>query len=184
MAQSASPNPGEHGSGVPISAMRGDARELSAEDFEDRHGGAFLMLTATELRRPAGPSMTVVNLENDDEASDHTAGLSLLTYSIRRTERSVGHLVTLGRTANNDVVIPDISVSRFHAFVKEAEGGGLVSQDAGSTNGTMVNSDSVLSQGHGPPMELKSGDSVRLGQVEFSHLDAHSLLDFLRAHEA
>lgn len=184
MSPSASPNPGEHGSGVPISALRADARELSPEDFEDSHGNAFLMLTAAELHRPAGPSMTVVNLESDDETSDYTAGLSLLAYPIHRTERSVGHLITLGRTANNDVVIPDISVSRFHAFAKEVEGGGLAIQDAGSTNGTLVNSDSVPSQGHGPPMELKSGDSVRLGQVEFSYLDAHSLLDFLRAHEA
>lgn len=184
MSQSASPNSGEHGSGVPISALRADAHELSSEDFEDSHGNAFLMLTAAELHRPAGPSMTVVNLESDDETSDHTAGLSLLAYPIHSTERSVGHLITLGRTANNDVVIPDISVSRFHAFAKEVEGGGLAIQDAGSTNGTLVNSDSVPSQGHGPPMELKSGDSVRLGQVEFSYLDAHSLLDFLRAHEA
>ena len=183
MSRRASPSPGEHGSGVPISALRADARQMSPEDFEDRHGSDFLMLTAAELRRPAGPSMTVVNLESDDESSDHTAGLSLLAYPIRRTERSVGHLVTLGRTANNDVVIPDISVSRFHAFAKEAEAGGLVIQDAGSTNGTMVNSDSVPSQGHGPAMELKTGDSVRLGQVEFSYLNVHNLLDFLRAHE-
>jgi len=184
MAQSASPNPAEHGSGIPISALRADARDLSAEEFEDRHGNAFLMLTAAELRTPGGPSMTVVNLESDDDASDHTAGLSLLAYPIRRTGRSAGHLVALGRTANNNVVIPDISVSRFHAFAKEVEGGSLAIQDAGSTNGTVVNSDSVPSQGHGPPIELKTGDSVRLGQVEFSYLDARSLLDFLRAYEA
>jgi len=184
MTQAQSPNSVEHGSGIPISALRADARDLSPEDFEDRHGSAFLMLAAAELRSPGGPSMTVVNLESDDDPADHTAGLSLLAYPIRRGEQSVGHLVTLGRTANNDVVIPDISVSRFHAFAKEAQGGGLAIQDAGSTNGTMVNSDSVPSQGQGPPTKLKAGDSVRLGQVEFSFLDVRSLLDFLRAHEA
>lgn len=182
MTQSASPDSGEHGSGIPIGVLRADARALSAADFEDRHGNAFLMLTAAELNRPAGPSMTVVHLE--DEIAEHTAGLSLLAYPIRRTARSVGHLVTLGRTANNDVVVPDISISRFHAFAKEVKGGGIAIQDAGSTNGSMVNSNSVPSQGHGPPVQLKSGDSVRLGQVEFSYLDVDSLLDFLLAHEA
>jgi hypothetical protein len=184
MAQSTSPDSVEHGSGIPIAALRADARELPAEDFEDRHGNAFLMLTAAEFQPPAGPTMTVVNLESDDKACDHTAGLSLLAYPLRRSKRSPGHLITLGRTPDNDVVIPDISVSRFHAFAKETDCGGLAIQDAGSTNGTMVNSDSVPSQGHGPPMELKSGDNVRLGQVEFNYLDAHSLLDFLRAYEA
>jgi hypothetical protein len=184
MPHSERPNPAEHGSGIPISALRADARNLSPEDFEDRHGNAFLMLTAAELRAPGAPTMTVVNLESDDDAGEHTAGLSLLAYPIRRTERSMGHLVTLGRTPDNDVVVPDISVSRFHAFAKEVEGGGVAIQDAGSTNGTMVNSNSVPSQGNGPPLELKAGDSVRLGQVEFSYLDAHRLLDFLRAYEA
>jgi hypothetical protein len=184
MPQIAAPNPAEHGSGVPVSELRADARDLSTEDFEDRHGNAFLMLTAAELRSPGGPAMTVVNLEDDEDACDNTAGLSLLAYPVRRTERSAGHLITFGRTANNDVVIPDISISRFHAFAKEVASGRLVIQDAGSTNGSMVNSDSVPSQGHGPPSELKAGDRVRLGQVEFSYLDANALLDFLRAYEA
>jgi len=181
MAQSNPQNPSEHGSGVPASLLRADAHNLSTEGFEDRHGNAFLMLTATELH---SPGVTVVNLESDEDPSDHTAGLSLLAYPIRRTERSAGHLITFGRTANNDVVVPDISISRFHAFAKETESGRLAIQDAGSTNGTMVNSDSVPSQGHGPPIELKAGDRIRLGQVEFNYLDANGLLEFLRGYEA
>ena len=132
MAPTSSTAPRNHGSGIPISRLRSEARELSAELFEDRHGSGFLMLTAAELRSPDGPSMTEVNLADDDEPGEHTAGLSLVAYPVRRSERSVGHLITIGRTANNDIVIPDISVSRFHAFAKPVAGGGFVLQDAGS----------------------------------------------------
>jgi pSer/pThr/pTyr-binding forkhead associated (FHA) protein len=96
----------------------------------------------------------------------------------------VGHLITLGRTANNDVVVPDVSVSRFHAFVKAQEGGPMQIQDAKSTNGTTVNGSSIPAQGHGPAVDLKSGDSIRIGQVEFTFVDAAAMREFALAHEA
>jgi len=171
------------GSGVPLESFRADARELSAEDFEERHGSAFLLLTAAELRKPSGPAPTEVNLAGVDEPTNEcTAGLSLLAYPVRRSERSAGHLLTVGRTSNNDVVIPDLSVSRFHAFVKQSEGRFQI-QDARSANGTTVNSSSVPAQGHGPAVDLKSGDSVRLGQVELTFLSAQALRDFVSAYD-
>jgi pSer/pThr/pTyr-binding forkhead associated (FHA) protein len=171
----------ERGSGVPLASFRADARDLSAADFEERHARAFLLLTAAELREPTGPAPTEVNLAAIDESTNEcTAGLSLLAYPIRRGERSVGHLLTLGRTSNNDVVIPDLSVSRFHAFVKSSDGRFQI-QDANSTNGSSVNNNSVPGQGHGPAVDLKSGDSVRLGQVELTFLSAQALRDFVRA---
>ena len=80
---------------------------------------------------------------------------------------------------NNDVVIPDPSVSRMHALVKRGECGVFLMLDAGSSNGTTVNGISVLARGHGPPSELKPGDNVRLGRVESTFLDARSLQDFV-----
>ena len=171
-----------HGSGVPIEAYRSDARALSPSDFEDLHGNAFLLCTAAELREPTGPAVTEVNLEVFDEpASERTSSLSLLAYPVTRSQRSVGHLVTVGRTSNNDVVIPDLSVSRFHAFLKRGENGRFQIQDAKSTNGSTVNGSSVPAQGLGPPVDLKRGDNVRLGQVELTFLDATGLQDFVNA---
>lgn len=183
MAQTTPAAPVNHGSGIPVSSLRADARELSAETFEDRHGSAFLLLTAAELRSPDGPSMTEVNLAGDEQPGEYTAGLSLVVYPVKRSERSVGHLVTFGRTANNDVAIPDISVSRFHAFAKQIDGGRFALQDAGSTNGTMVNGSSVPPQGAGEAVPLKSGDSVRIGQMELTFLEVRELIEFLGAHE-
>ena len=84
--------------------------------------------------------------------------------------------------SNNDVVVRDTSVSRFHAYVKPGESGGLLIQDAGSTNGTVVNGQSVPARGNGPAVELKPGDDVRIGQVDFTFIDAEGLRSFaLRA---
>ncbi len=171
--------------GLMLESFRADARDLSPADFEERHGSAFLLLTAAELREPTGPAKTEVALDGVDErGSEPTACLSLLVYPLLRSGRSVGHLITVGRTSNNDVVIPDVSVSRFHAFVKPPGDGHFQIQDANSMNGTTVNGTSVPAQGHGPAVDLKSGDNVRLGHVELTFLSAEALREFVLAHES
>ena len=84
-------------------------------------------------------------------------------------------MITVGRTANNDVVIKDVTVSRFHAFFRERDGGWIVC-DAGSKNGTML---------QGKPLDarkeksLAPGAAVRLGDVETTFYDANALFDML-----
>ncbi len=105
--------------------------------------------------------------------------MTLVVHAIRRRQHSPGHLVTVGRAADNDVVIADPSVSRFHAFLKPLGDGRFQIQGANaSTNGTTLNGASVAAQGSGPGADLKSGDSVRFGQVEATFLNAAALRDF------
>ncbi len=65
---------------------------------------------------------------------------------------------TIGREANNEVVINDPEVSRKHARLT-FQGGAWVIEDLGSTNGTFVN-ESRLSG----PYSLRLGDVVGLGE--------------------
>jgi hypothetical protein len=165
-------------------ALGPDARDLSVDEFLERHGNAFLLLSAAELNEPDGPASTQLKVLLESEPpAERTASLSLLVFPVRRSDRSLGHLLNLGRTSNNDVVIRDRSVSRFHAFIKPDEDGRLCIQDAESTNGTCVNGKPVPSQGHGPPTPLAPGDDVRLGKVEFTFLDGLALRSFILAHE-
>lgn len=176
------PTPSEgRGSGIRIRELRSEARTLSLEDFEGRHGSAFLLLTEADLSVPKGPATTEVHLMSlDGKHAASTANLALVAFPVRRTGRSVGHLITVGRAANNDISIPDLSISRFHAFLKEDAGsGGWQIQDAGSTNGTTVNGHPVAQQGHGPASSLKAGDNLRLGQVELTFLGVKELREFL-----
>ena len=166
------------GSGVPIRDLRADARALARSEFEERYGRAFLLLSAAEFAA-ARPTVTDVRLEEDSRPRvESTANLSLIVFAVRHNGRSASHLITLGRAPDNDVVVPDVSISRFHAFVKEGGASRWLMQDAGSTNGTTVNGRSVPRQGHGPPSELASGDDVRLGQVELTFLDSEALVSF------
>ena len=101
-----------------------------------------------------------------------------LRSPVRSNGRSAGHLITIGRGSENDVVIPDVSISRFHAFAKQGANSEWLIQDAGSTNGTTVNGLSAPQQGHGSPIEMKAGDNLRIGQVELTFLDAVALISF------
>lgn len=66
---------------------------------------------------------------------------------------------TIGRSANNGIVINDPEISRRHAQITP-QGEGYVLEDLGSTNGTFINS-TRLNQ----PMALKHGDSVAFGDT-------------------
>ncbi|MGD0006001.1 MAG: FHA domain-containing protein [Anaerolineaceae bacterium] len=64
----------------------------------------------------------------------------------------------IGREANNDVVINDPEVSRKHARLY-VQGGNMILEDLGSTNGTSVNGQRLTG-----PYVLRSGEIITLGE--------------------
>jgi hypothetical protein len=82
--------------------------------------------------------------------------------------------ITIGRTANNDVVIADHSVSRLHAYVRQATG--WVVADAGSKNGSWLD-DVPLDPRREVP--LPPGSVVRLGEVALTFYRSADLFDLL-----
>jgi hypothetical protein len=167
------------GSAIALEQLAGDARNMPPDAFAQKHGNAFLLFTAQRMDGPESTNSTKLLLDgDDDEPSGRTASLATVVFPLRPKQPEKGSMVTLGREPRQDVVIPDRSVSRFHAFAKPGPDGALVIQDAGSTNGTTVNGESVLTAAAGPPRRLKPGDSVRLGHVELTYTDARALRDF------
>lgn len=79
----------------------------------------------------------------------------------RRIEVPEGGL-TLGRSEENDVVLKDDGVSRFHARLLY-DNGSLWVQDAGSRNGVFVNGTRVT--GH---QALRVGDEVKIADCAFT----------------
>lgn len=149
--------------------------KLSIEAFCKLHGRAFLLLQRTasksRLEVPQRPSRTLVSrpAQNTQELPPSR----YLVFPVRKTERSlIARFYAVGQTRNNDVVIRDVSVSKFHAFFQDSEDGGFLLQDARSTNGTFVNGMRVPRQGQGDPVKLQTGDQVRFGTVELSFVDA------------
>jgi pSer/pThr/pTyr-binding forkhead associated (FHA) protein len=70
--------------------------------------------------------------------------------------------LTLGRSEENDVVLKDDGVSRFHARLLY-DNGSLWVQDAGSRNGVFVNGTRVT--GH---QALRVGDEIKIADCAFS----------------
>jgi hypothetical protein len=68
--------------------------------------------------------------------------------------------VTIGRAVDNDIVINDQSLSRFHAAISMTEAGAVLVADCGSANGTFVNGERIRTNG-----PLQPGDELRLGSV-------------------
>jgi pSer/pThr/pTyr-binding forkhead associated (FHA) protein len=75
--------------------------------------------------------------------------------------------VSIGRHAENDIVLQDVSASRAHAevFLDSAKGQVVVT-DLNSTNGTYVNRQRISGS-----FNLQSNDSIRIGQAVIHVID-------------
>lgn len=82
-----------------------------------------------------------------------------------------GHLVALdrrglvcGRDSSCDIVVPDGTVSRLHAKILVDDSGGVVLEDVGSRNGTLVNGDRISRH------VLADGDRIVMGRTVLKFL--------------
>ncbi len=98
-----------------------------------------------------------------------TKGMSVIVVQrgpeIGQRFELAGPRLTVGRAAECDIMLDDVTVSRHHAeFVSQGDGWALV--DLGSLNGTYVNRNSV--ERH----LLTSGDLVQIGKFRLQYLHA------------
>lgn len=81
-------------------------------------------------------------------------------------EYEVGQGAILGRGEQAEIRLEDPFASSRHARLTR-QGGVVILEDLGSTNGTYLNEELV-----GGPQPLHPGDRVRIGDSEFTYLDA------------
>ncbi|RMH38915.1 MAG: FHA domain-containing protein [Deltaproteobacteria bacterium] len=84
-------------------------------------------------------------------------------------------MITVGRTGNNDVVLNDVTVSRFHAYFKRRDAGWVVC-DAGSKNGTRIDGVRLEPRREAP---IAPGAEVVFGEVRTSFYPAGELYELL-----
>ncbi|PTL77178.1 FHA domain-containing protein [Vitiosangium sp. GDMCC 1.1324] len=114
-------------------------------------------------------------LEDDDETHHHFRTLTNVSTPmlgvgepivfpvIKNQENAFGRGITVGRTGNNDVVLDDGTVSRFHAWFQRETDGRYILTDAGSKNGSYVAGVRLTPR---RPSLLTDGSRLRFGQVE------------------
>ena len=136
----------------------------------------FVVSDGTLSSRP-GPVRTLsfdrIDLTTEDlptsTSSERGNARAFIAVPIRKVIDTFPNMITVGRTANNDLVVADVSVSKFHAFFTQTPKG-LELADAGSKNGTWVGADELPPRGEARPVRL--GDRLRFGRVGFTVVDA------------
>jgi len=68
--------------------------------------------------------------------------------------------ISIGRLEDNQIELPESSLSSHHALFNRHESGNFILKDNSSTNGTYLNGDKLLSE-----KLLKNGDKMRFGQM-------------------
>jgi pSer/pThr/pTyr-binding forkhead associated (FHA) protein len=86
-------------------------------------------------------------------------------------------MITVGRTRNNDVVLADPMISKFHAYFRLIDGAWHLA-DAGSVNGTRIGELTLPPKG--PPQPIRFGDRISFGERVLTFLDAAGAWSALR----
>jgi hypothetical protein len=134
----------------------------SATDFD---------LMTRRITRP----MDMPKDQPPEPAEDANHGI--YAFAVLKVVEAFESMITVGRTKTNDIVLPDNSVSKVHAFFK-LDGEKLEIADAGSRNGTWVNKEKLVSKG--PGVAIESGKHVKFGRIEFELLEAGPCWDRLQ----
>ncbi len=86
--------------------------------------------------------------------------------------------VTVGRTGNNDIVLDDPSVSRFHAWFQRDDSDVWTLSDAGSKNGTILSGTRLLGK---RPVVVPPQCAVQFGDVALTLFSVERFFLFLEA---
>ncbi|MBI3183006.1 MAG: FHA domain-containing protein [Myxococcales bacterium] len=106
------------------------------------------------------------------------AGEPLVLRVRKEKDNAFRRGVTVGRTSNNDVILDDASVSRFHAwFQRDDKTGEWAVADAGSKNGTHLAGQKLRPK---KLTALAKESRLRFGQVEVTFLAPVAFLRLLR----
>jgi hypothetical protein len=157
--------------------LRGRAR------FFDTHPASSVMIgmgVLGVLADNARASDGTYKFSVDDQAEYfRSAALVDRVWFLVKKPHNRGELrIVVGRTAEADVSIPELSISTDHCAF-EATPFGLRLVDLGSTNGTIVDG-SLLREGESA--RLHSGSRIVLGRFEFEYLRHKDFVSRLRVY--
>jgi hypothetical protein len=134
-------------------------------------------ITGAAPRQDRATNQTFVFALDGQESQDSTPeALKRAVYPLIKRSDSPGapNILTIGRISDNDLVIPDMSISKRHAIIEIGPDGYSI-RDRDSTNGTLVNSTPVGTK----PLGLQDGDSIAFARYEFVFLTPESLYERL-----
>ncbi|MEN9799312.1 MAG: hypothetical protein RL653_3008 [Pseudomonadota bacterium] len=168
--------------GPPLAGVEMPKLDELVANFKKVGESAFLTLhnVPVLVGRGIAGVMTVQKQSGATMAAEIGPYIESLTWMDRVFELRGGKAVSVGRTADSDVVINDFSVSRQQCTFQQ-QGDGWLLTDAGSTNGTVV-----AGKKYKAPQSvlLKGGEELVLGRLAFEFHTPLSLVAKIRAGKA
>jgi FHA domain len=100
-------------------------------------------------------------------------------YPIIKTNRNIfPYGPTIGRTRNNDIIVPLPVVSKFHSWVQKNNDGSWYAYDARSRFGTFVDGIAVPPEGD-QGRALRPGGTLRLGDISLLFVEPASVYSWV-----
>jgi len=148
--------------------------------FEDYPASSVIVGTGilgiTALGAERSPRGTIRFTLENQEHLENTVLVGRVWFLTKKRENRHQARIIMGRTADADVTIPELSISVEHAALY-ATPFGLAIADLGSTNGTFVDGERVTK---GVTVSLYSGMKIALARFEFEYLRHKDFLERLK----
>ncbi len=110
---------------------------------------------------PTARFMTIQFRPGKDPQEPEQGPQAVLPIVKRPGSNAFALMITVGRAQNNDIVLPDSRVSKFHCYFRKL-GTSWVISDANSTNGTKVDEVELPTE---RTLPLRSGAQIVLGET-------------------
>ena len=160
--------------GVDLADFLRETHEDDAVVFEAKAGAGLLLLHQLDLQGVVTANATV---SISGEERPGLAQSAWRVFPLHPGEKG-SEFISVGRSEKSDVMIPDGTISKFHAFFRAA-GDTISVQDVGSRNGTAVNGHQVAVRGEGDATQIHSGDIVIFGSVPMTYLAISAFRDYV-----
>jgi len=146
--------------------------------FRRRHVAPVLIVTGRAAELVAGLEGSSREITAVAAPSGgHAKALALMhrVFPIIKAPFSPRGPVLLGRTSDNDVAIPEYSISKRHCFF-EFQPGEISIYDCGSTNGTLLDGRRLEAK---KGTRLVGGEVITLGRYAFRYEPAAGFLEYV-----
>jgi FHA domain-containing protein len=174
-----------------VETLQRDKRTLSRAEFEKKHPHPWLIRELDQDERPARFRTMVSGVRKAPSATARAArpggalaqalGADPDRYGLypllKRGSNPWSDRVLVGRSSNNDVVLPNDRISKHHAYFQLGPRGVWRLCDARSANGTRLDGQLVPPGEDGLP--VRSGQVVTFGTTPCEVIDSGELYEVL-----
>jgi hypothetical protein len=145
--------------------------------FRRRHTTPMLIVTGRATRGQRAGTDEVTRVTSLAQTGRRGATLALIhrVFPILKAAHAPAGPISVGRTPENDVTIPEYSISKRHCAF-EVRDGMLTIVDCGSTNGTMLNGTKLEGAASVP---LCGGEMITMGRFTFVYETPAGFLEFV-----